>query len=77
MNIKVAKKKIKIKHNKCGHIWKVRPNDFLRGSRCPICAKLGSSKKEEKIYNWLSENNIKFKHQYSIKGCKFKKKIKI
>lgn len=30
--------KIRVKHNACGYIYKVRPNDFLRGSgRCPKC----------------------------------------
>ena len=30
--------KIKVKHNKCGHIYEVRPNLFLNnGSRCPYC----------------------------------------
>lgn len=30
--------KIKMKHNKCGHIYNVTPNNFLRGKRCPKCA---------------------------------------
>lgn len=29
--------KIKCKHNECGHIWQIRPNDFLKGNRCPKC----------------------------------------
>lgn len=29
--------KLKIKHNICGHIYKVTPRDFLSGSRCPNC----------------------------------------
>ncbi len=33
-----TKTKIKVKHSKCGNIYEVRPNDFLRGSRCPYCA---------------------------------------
>lgn len=29
---------IKMKHNKCGHIYKVRPNNFLNSNeRCPYC----------------------------------------
>ena len=29
--------KIKVKHNKCGNIYKVDPNKFLSGRRCPYC----------------------------------------
>lgn len=36
--------KIEMKH-KCGHIYYVRPNSFLRGSRCPECSKKDRSKK--------------------------------
>lgn len=32
-----ANNKIKVKHNKCGHIYEVTPSNFLRGSRCPFC----------------------------------------
>lgn len=33
-----SKTPIRIKHNKCGHIYKVRPNDFLNSNeRCPYC----------------------------------------
>ena len=30
--------KIKVKHSKCGNVYKVTPHDFLRGKRCPYCA---------------------------------------
>jgi uncharacterized protein with PIN domain len=40
-----AKTKIKVKHNECGHIYKVNPNSFLRGSRCPYCK--GNAKKTD------------------------------
>lgn len=29
--------KIKVKHNECGNIYEVKPNDFLSGHRCPYC----------------------------------------
>jgi len=32
-----AHTKILCRHNYCGHEWEVRPNNFLRGSRCPYC----------------------------------------
>ena len=31
------KTKIQVKHNKCGHTYKVTPNAFTNGSRCPYC----------------------------------------
>lgn len=36
---KNVKSKINIRHNICGYEWLVNANDFLRGSRCPKCAK--------------------------------------
>ena len=29
--------KLKVKHNKCGNVYKVAPNKFLCGRRCPYC----------------------------------------
>ena len=29
--------KLRVKHNKCGHTYKVKPNCFIGGSRCPFC----------------------------------------
>lgn len=34
-----ARTLIKLKHNKCGYIWSVIPNNFLNGKQCPSCAK--------------------------------------
>ena len=34
-----AQTKLKVKHNKCGHIYKVKPSHFLNGTRCPYCSK--------------------------------------
>lgn len=34
-----VKHKLKFRHNQCGHVWCVRPDAFLRGSRCPMCAR--------------------------------------
>ena len=30
--------KLKVKHNKCGNTYEVKPNTFLRGNRCPYCS---------------------------------------
>ena len=35
--------KLRVKHNQCGYIYKVRPNNFLMGQRCPYC--YGNDKK--------------------------------
>jgi len=32
-----AKKKIELRHNRCGQTFSVRPDAFLHGSRCPHC----------------------------------------
>lgn len=40
-----AKTKLRVKHNKCGNIYKVKPNIFLSGSRCHYC--FGNDKKTD------------------------------
>lgn len=32
-----GRKKVRVKHNLCGHTYKVRPQDYLSGRRCPNC----------------------------------------
>jgi very-short-patch-repair endonuclease len=60
--------KIRVKHNKCGHIYPVKPNNFLDGSRCPICVRKDTeSKGIKKIKKILSENGIKFYQEVKIK----------
>jgi hypothetical protein len=39
---------ILIKHNECGYKWKIQPNQFLHGIRCPQCA--GVAKKNTEIF---------------------------
>lgn len=51
-----------LRHEACGFIWKVRPNDVIRGDTgCPKCRK-SMSKGESLIAHLLDENGI----QYSI-----------
>lgn len=38
-----SKQKIKFKHEECGHVFSMRPNNFLGGQRCPSC--FGTPKK--------------------------------
>ena len=37
---KNSQTKLFIKHNECGYVWEITPNNFLRGRRCPKCAGL-------------------------------------
>jgi Zn ribbon nucleic-acid-binding protein len=46
--------KILLEHKLCGFSWKISPNSFLVGKRCPQCAE---SKGEQKIRHWLEDNN--------------------
>lgn len=62
-----SKTKIKIKHNKCGHIYRVQPNAFLNGNRCPYC---NSPKGETIISNILDTLNINYEAQKTFKGLK-------
>jgi very-short-patch-repair endonuclease/phage FluMu protein Com len=64
-----ANKKIKMRHNKCGYEWEVKPANFLQGSRCPYCK---ASKGEEKIAKYLTKFGIKFETQKTFKDLKDK-----
>lgn len=69
MNNKI---KITMKHLRCGHIWDVRPDSFLHGSRCPQC---NDSKGNRKIRKYLKDNNIKYTAEYKIKECSNKRML--
>ncbi len=58
---------IEFKHNLCGHVWKVAPSAFIRGTRCPKCK---SSKGEKAISLFLDFLNIKFIFQFRFEDCK-------
>lgn len=49
---KYALEKIKVKHNKCGHVYYVTPSNFLRGRRCPNCKgkRISNSKTRDTEY---------------------------
>lgn len=62
--------KIKVRHEKCGHVYSVKPNNYLSGYRCPNCK---SSIGEQLISNYLSVKGIKFIPQHifnDLKGVK-------
>lgn len=63
-NYKGMHNKILIRHN-CGFIWKITPSNLKQGKGCPKCNKK-ISKGEQKIINWLENNNIVYETQKRI-----------
>lgn len=63
------RKKILVRHNKCGHEWEVIPKDLLNDRRCPKCI---MSKGELYIKEFLEKRNIKFIPQYKFEDCRKK-----
>lgn len=67
-----TKTKIKVRHNKCGHVYSASPAKFLTGRRCPACRYKKSSEKQiksnkeflEEVYN-LTKNEYSFLEEYS------------
>ena len=55
-----AKTKLKVKHNKCGNVYKITPNNFLHGSCCPYCN------------GGIKKNNEQFKKEvYDLVGTEY------
>lgn len=60
------KTKLRVKHNKCGHTYKVKPNSFLQGRRCPLCCgtpKKTDSQFKQEVYD-LVDNEYTFLDSY-------------
>lgn len=51
---------VAMRHNKCGHVYKVIPNSFIIGTRCPKC---NQSKGEAAIAKVLDKLSIKYDTQ--------------
>ncbi len=70
-----ARTKIKVKHNKCGNEYLVRPHDFLQGSRCPQCAtevkKKTNAQFKKEVYD-LVGNEYNFLEPYTNNYTKIK-----
>ena len=62
-----AKTKLRIKHNKCGNIYKEKPNAFFNGGRCPYC---NMPKTEKMIAKILNMFNIKYEIQKTFDDLK-------
>lgn len=54
---------INMKHNRCGYVWNIRPQNFLSGRRCPQC---NESKGEQSIRLLMQDNDIYFETEYSF-----------
>lgn len=67
-----SKTKITVKHNKCGHTWKVVPSSLIYGYGCPKC---NESHGEKKICSYLDENKITYISQYKFQNCKSKREL--
>jgi very-short-patch-repair endonuclease/mRNA-degrading endonuclease RelE of RelBE toxin-antitoxin system len=68
-----SKTKIKMKHNKCGHKYKVPPNYFLNGNRCPKCNKnfrKTTEKFKKEVYELVG-------NEYTVLGEYINNKTKI
>ncbi|UAL54463.1 hypothetical protein [Metabacillus dongyingensis] len=62
-----------MRHNRCGYEWNIRPNDFIRGQRCPGCR---FSKGERRIALYLEKNEIDYRSQYTFKDCVYKGRLR-
>lgn len=44
-----------MKHENCGHKWKVKPKKFFEGTRCPVCAKKSEQLTQEEFEKLIEE----------------------
>ena len=65
-------RRVRIKHNRCGNIYKTTIRVIWFGCGCPKCA---SSKGEDKVRRILEEMKIDFKEQHKFNGCKNKRRL--
>lgn len=61
---------ISVKHKTCGNIYKVKPNNFITGHRCPKC---NTSIGENLVSKYLDNNKINYNVQHTFKDLKGKK----
>lgn len=59
--------KISIRHSKCGEEYKVSPNKFIGGRRCPVCRE---SKGEKKISTILDILDIEYEREKKFEGMR-------
>ena len=74
---KSCRQKVKILCNKCNNSWNIKPNDFLRGKRCPYCnLHKNQSANENLIEEYLIKNNIKYEREKTFNSLKDKNKLR-
>jgi Zn ribbon nucleic-acid-binding protein len=64
-----ARNNIKLRHSVCGNEYEVRPDNFLHGKRCPVCAnenRIQLQSKDEKIF--INEVEKLVGSEYSVVG---------
>ncbi|WEA58251.1 hypothetical protein [Pediococcus pentosaceus] len=64
-----TKTKTLFRHSACGYEWKITPNSFNQGNRCPKCKQ---SRGEKLITNILETLNIPFESQKRFDSCRHK-----
>ena len=68
---------IKVKHNKCGNIYEVRPNHFLNnGTRCPQCA-VKSQKKTDAQFKKEVKNLVGDEYKFLDSYQDFHTKLRV
>ncbi|MBU8689510.1 hypothetical protein [Priestia megaterium] len=72
---KSAREHVEIKHNVCGHIWNIKPNNFLNGHRCPNCVTTHNSKGIYSIKNYLSHRGISYTLEQKFDDCFHKERL--
>lgn len=60
------------RHTNCGHTYKVTPDSFLGGKRCPKC---NSSKGEQVVQSYLDKNTLFYTRQFKFKDCINKRRL--
>lgn len=72
-----ANEHITMRHNICGHEYPITPDKFVNGQRkCPKCSEWKNSYLSREIEDWLINNDVKHKREYSFSDCKYKKKLR-
>lgn len=65
--------KILMKHNRCGHVWYVRPRDFIyKDSGCPKCSQ---SKGEKRIERYLKSCSVEYILQHKFDDFRGRRNI--
>lgn len=66
------KEKLLIKHISCNSVYKVRPNDFQQGYRCPECSSTSNPKLVKWLKRFLKDKKIGYLTEVKFDGLKYK-----